>query len=138
MKKIRQRQVLQLVTAEAIRSQEQLRSHLARKGCKVTQATLSRDLKDLKIVKVSDSTGSYRYQALEGTRPETPRSTASGNLIVIRTKQGVAAALAYEIDALDLDEISGTVAGEDTVLAVVAEGQQAVKVEHKLWNILKT
>ncbi len=127
-----------MVTAEAIRSQEQLRSHLAAQGYKVTQATLSRDLKDLRIVKITDSSGSYRYRALDEPRPETPRSSVSGNLIVIRTERGLAAPLAYEIDALELVEIAGTVAGEDTVLAVVAEGRPAAAVEQKLWSILKT
>ena len=58
-------------------------------------------------------------------------------MIVIRTQRGLAAALAYEIDALELAEIAGTVAGEDAIRAVVARGHQAADVEQKLWSILK-
>ena len=138
MKKQRQRQVVQVVTAEAIRSQEQLRRRLAERGYDATQATLSRDLKDLRIVKATDAGGSgYRYRPLEQVRERTPRSTVSGNLIVFHTEQGLAAALAYEIDAIGLHSLLGTVAGEDTILAVVAEGHQAADVEKEIWSILK-
>ena len=138
MKKQRQRQVVQVVTAEAIRSQEQLRRRLAERGYDATQATLSRDLKDLRIVKATDPGGSgYRYRPLEQVRERTPRSTVSGNLIVFHTEQGLAAALAYEIDAIGLHSLLGTVAGEDTILAVVAEGHQAADVEKEIWSILK-
>ncbi len=138
MKEQRQRQVLQVVTAEAIRSQEQLRRRLSEHGYDTTQATLSRDLKDLRIVKATDAGGSgYRYRPLDQTYGDTPRSTVSGNLIVFHTEQGLAAALAYEIDAIGLRSLLGTVAGEDTILAVVAEGHQAADVEKEIWSILK-
>ena len=138
MKEQRQNQVVQMVTAEAIRSQEQLRRRLAQLGYDVTQATLSRDLKDLRIVKAADPGGSgYRYRPLNESRRTTPRSLVSGNLIVFHTEQGLAAALAYEIDAIGLRSLLGTVAGEDTILAVVAEGHQAADVEKEIWSILK-
>ena len=138
MKERRQKQVLRVVTAEAIRSQEQLRRRLAERGYDVTQATLSRDLKDLRIVKAADPGGSgYRYRPLDESRGRTPRSVVSGNLIVFHTEQGLAAALAYEIDAIRLRSLLGTVAGEDTILAVVAEGHRAADVEQQIWSILK-
>ena len=138
MKKKRQGQVLQTVKAEAIGSQEQLRRRLAERGYDVTQATLSRDLKDLRIVKAADPGGSgYRYRPLDEPRGRTPRSMVSGNLIVFHTEQGLAAALAYEIDAIGLPSLAGTVAGEDTILAVVAEGHRAADVEQAIWSILK-
>ncbi len=138
MKQQRQKQVVQVVTAEAIRSQEQLRRRLAERGYDVTQATLSRDLKDLRIVKAADPGGlGYRYRSLDQAREATPRSTVSGNLIVFHTGQGLAAALAYEIDAIGLPSLVGTVAGEDTILAVVAEGYRATDVEKEIWSNLR-
>lgn len=137
IKRARQQQILRLVSAEPVCSQEQLRERLLGFGYDVTQATLSRDLKELRIVKAVDPAGAaYRYQALERPDLKTPRVGVSGNLIVIHTERGMAAALAYEIDALDLPDLLGTVAGEDTILAIVAEGFQARDVEQKLWNIL--
>ena len=138
MKTYRQSAILDLVSKQVIRSQHLLRRRLATLGIRATQATLSRDLKDLRIVKAADPGGSgYRYRPLDEPRGRTPRSVVSGNLIVFHTEQGLAAALAYEIDAIRLCSLLGTVAGEDTILAVVAKGHRAADVEQEIWSILK-
>lgn len=118
-----------------IENQEQLQSLLATRNIQVTQATLSRDLKTLKVSKSHSSQGGYFYTVSEG---ESKRGTKanfigdisrgflsmkfSGNMGVIRTLPGYANTVAVAFDSLGLDEILGTVAGDDTVIFVIKEG----------------
>lgn len=127
-----------LVRQQPIHKQEDLRSLLRDLGFDVTQATLSRDLRELKIVKAVDTDGALRYQGLEVPHESSRfHSRVSGNLLVVRTRPGMAAPLAYRIDGLNLREILGTVAGEDTVLAVVAEDFDAREVQAQLKEIIE-
>ncbi len=133
-KQARQAALLELVRHERVGNQQQLRRLLERSGHRATQATLSRDLRELKVVKGVDGGGVLRYQAPE-TPPGAPfRCRVSGNLLVLHTEPGMAAPLAYRIDAAGLPEILGTVAGEDTVLAVLAEDSDGRRVRGELWE----
>lgn len=107
-------------------------------GFDVTQATLSRDFRELRVVKAVDGAGILRYRRL-AMLDDLPavRCEASGNLLVFRTEPGMAAPLAYRVDSLELPQILGTIAGEDTVLAVVAENWDAHQVKEQLWNSLE-
>lgn len=118
-----------------ITSQEQLLGFLQREGFSVTQATLSRDLKLLKVGKVSAGAEGYAYTLpSEEERRESERSyvddfqrgyvsfAVSGTVVVVRTLTGHADSVAIALDNLGIPEILGTVAGNDTVLAVVREG----------------
>ncbi len=135
VKQSRQATILQLIRRNQVVRQEQLRRLLRQAGLEATQATLSRDLRELKVVKAVDRSGILRYLQLLVPEPAGPfRCDVSGNLLVMRTEPGMAAPLAYRIDALELPEILGTVAGEDTVLAVVSEGEDAGKVRERLWE----
>ena len=129
----RHRTILEVIGQESISNQETLRKILDKSGFSVTQATLSRDLKELSVVKTPTGDGRYKYTQLDRS-PDLPvRSCqASGNLLVMHTEAGMAGAVAYRIDELGLKEIVGTVAGEDTLLAVVAEGCDAQKVREDL------
>ncbi len=131
----RQQEILKLLQGEHISNQEQLRGKLSRFGFTVTQATLSRDLKELNAVKTTSDHGSYKYTTLENWQG-LPISSCqvSGNLLVFRTQAGMAPAVAYQIDELAFPAVVGTVAGEDTLLAVVAEGYDARKVRMELWQ----
>ena len=134
-KLVRQQFILDLIYKEEISSQEELRKILLKKGFNVTQATLSRDLRELSVVKKSTKTGGYKYALLgnwDGL--SVLRCEVSKNLLVFQTEPGLAPAVAYKIDNLDLGSILGTVAGENTLLAVVAEGHDAHKVRKELWN----
>lgn len=117
--------------------QGEILAELARHGFEVTQATLSRDLRLLKAVKMSTEEGyayvlpdNPLYQRTGPTRPvpDYLRSSGftslsfSGNLAVIHTRPGYAAGMASEIDARDLPGVAGTLAGDDTILIVMAEG----------------
>jgi transcriptional regulator of arginine metabolism len=123
------------IAGEAISNQEALRQRLEAAGFAVTQATLSRDLKELGVVKRVTRTGIYRYAApaLFAGLPILGCS-ASGNLLVLRTEIGSAPRVAYQIDALHMPEVLGTVAGEDTLLVVVAEGHRPSAIADLIWQ----
>lgn len=131
----RRRAVRELIAGGAIGSQEQLLRHLAASGLSTTQATLSRDLKVLKVGKLPDGRGGYSYAfrdqldqagsaaSLQAVFLHGFRSLAfSGNLAVVHTLPGHAASVAFALDKLQVEGIIGTVAGDDTILAVLAEG----------------
>ncbi|MCZ6877909.1 MAG: arginine repressor [Acidobacteria bacterium] len=134
-KEQRQQSILDLVGRVNISSQENLRKRLGKLGFEVTQATLSRDLKDLNVVKTTSEEGEYKYAILnEWAGFQIFSCEVSGNLLVLHTEAGTAAIVAYRIDALRLSGVLGTVAGEDTLLVVVAEGHDARKVRKDLWK----
>lgn len=131
--------IIDILTHNSIGSQEELSKQLAMRGFIVTQATLSRDLKLLKTTKVATDMGSYRYVVADteivsaepfvkmkntlqsSSHPAALSLALSGNLVVIKTRNGYASGLAYDIDKLESPHILGTVPGADTVFAVVNE-----------------
>ncbi len=144
-----------ILSTQEIGSQEELLNELAKEGFKLTQATLSRDLHQLRVVKSIASEGRYRYiltkqqqyrhnDGGEDVRPVTPGQQAngfvsikfSGNIAVIRTKPSYAATLAYNIDNSNFPEILGTIAGDDTVMIVIAENVSRGMVLRALRNII--
>ncbi len=127
--------IKRILKEQRITSQEQLLGFLQREGFNVTQATLSRDLKLLKVGKVSAGAEGYAYTLpSEEERRESERSyvedfqrgyvafALSGTVAVVRTLTGHADSVAIALDNLGIPEVLGTVAGNDTVLAVVQEG----------------
>jgi len=134
-KRERQRTILRLIQTERINSQERLRRKLDKQGFKVTQATLSRDLRELHVIKTATGEGVYKYTVMDQWMGLPIRQCeVSGNLLVVRTDAGMAAPVAYKIDELSIPGVLGTVAGEDTLLVVVAEGYDARGVRRELWN----
>ena len=132
-KKLRQDAIARILETETVSSQKSLRKVLMDKGLRVTQATLSRDLKELGVIKTVDDEGGYKYALRESRRTPLFRSCeVSGNLLVVRTDAGMAPAVAYRIDEMGLAGVLGTVAGEDTLLAVVADGHDARQVKREL------
>ena len=137
MKAQRQAAILELVRREQIASQETLRQRLVERGFDVTQATLSRDIKEMGLVK--RAAGGYQAAGVDGVRPAaaaeaTLRRTAREflrsweviqNLIVLRTDPGRAQNLAVDIDRATLPEIAGTIGGDDTILVVTRDPEQA-------------
>jgi transcriptional regulator of arginine metabolism len=133
MKARRQALLLELVDREPLRSQEQLRRRLHQRGFEATQATISRDIKDLGLVKRAGD-GAYQRPGIETPNPETAllaleRATAEllrrvervQQLVVIRTGPGQAQPLALALDRAQMAETVGTIAGDDTIL-VIARG----------------
>lgn len=126
-----------IISNKEIGSQEELLQELSHEGFELTQATLSRDLKQLKVAKAASMSGKYVYvlpnnivykRANEQSPGEMMRSNGfvslqfSGNLAVIRTRPGYASSMAYDIDNNESDDILGTIAGDDTILLVLREG----------------
>ena len=126
-----------LISRQELSSQEEVLKALSKEGYKLTQATLSRDLKQLKVAKAASMNGKYVYVLPNETmykRVSNPRSLKemmmtpgflsinfSGNMIVIKTRPGYASSIAYNIDNHDIPEILGTIAGDDTIFLVKKE-----------------
>ena len=131
--------IIDILTHNSIGSQEELSKQLAIRGFIVTQATLSRDLKMLRTTKVATDMGGYRYVIADSNQisnepfaknqntvqsslhPAALSCTISRNIVVIKTRNGYASGLAYDIDMLESEHILGTIPGADTVFAVVNE-----------------
>jgi transcriptional regulator of arginine metabolism len=144
MKVYRQSLIRELVERETITSQEQLRARLHERGIEATQATLSRDIRELGLVK-RPADGAYRSPAMVTAgdmvqaRTGLARATAEflrrqevvGNMVVLRTDPGQAQTLAVAIDRAQPSHIVGTIAGDDTILVICrsAEGAEAVADE---------
>jgi transcriptional regulator of arginine metabolism len=130
----RRRLIHGILHKEKIHSQEELLKRLEKEGVEVTQATLSRDLKFLSVSRVPDGNGEYVYTVDPPQEPvqdpfirddlhrEIVDIKFSGNLAVVKTKAGYAEGIAAEIDLLRIQDIIGTLAGDDTVLIVLKEG----------------
>jgi len=145
MKSYRQSLILELVDGEVISSQEQLRERLRARGIETTQATLSRDIRDLGLVKRAVD-GAYRRPQLAETTPVADpdavlrhaveeylrtRETVQ-QLVVLKTDTGQAQPLAVAIDRVRLGEIVGTIAGDDTILVICRSPADAITLEKKL------
>ena len=137
MKAVRHRKILELIEAKPIETQEELAEELESLGIKVTQATVSRDIKELRLVKIPCGDNNYRYgipkESFVGHSEERMKRIFqdsvthldfSENLIVIRTLPGTASAVASTIDNSQWEEIIGTVAGDDTILIIVKPKEQ--------------
>ncbi|MDD6888676.1 MAG: hypothetical protein PUD39_00170 [Bacteroidales bacterium] len=148
--------IVDILSHNNISCQEELLKQLAIRGYIVTQATLSRDLKKLRTTKVANDLGGYRYVVPTDTtaidtsyeREHTTMQSAqhpaalsvsvSGNILVIKTRNGYASGLAYDLDMLDSPIILGTIPGADTVLAVIAEGTTRADLYALLSGFLPT
>jgi transcriptional regulator of arginine metabolism len=142
MKSWRQAQILEVIDHEAVASQEELRQRLAVRGISATQATISRDLKDLGLVKRAGD-GAYVRPGAESAGPANGehlrRAVASlvrgfervESLLVVRTDRGQAQGLAEWIDRAQLVEVAGTVAGDDTILLVCRGAEAAATLERR-------
>ena len=127
-----------LISSNELCSQEEVLQALEKEGFKLTQATLSRDMKQLKVAKAASMNGKYVYVLPQETmykRISKPRPASemlqssgfksinfSGNMGVIKTRPGYASSIAYNIDDSDIPEILGTIAGDDTILIFIKEG----------------
>lgn len=140
-----------IISSQQLGSQEELLAALQREGFKLTQATLSRDLKQLKVAKAATMSGNYVYVLPNETmykRVSTPLQIKemmqvsgflsiqfSGNMGVIRTRPGYASSIAWNIDNNDIPQILGTIAGDDTIFIVIKQNcteQEVIKALNKV------
>ncbi len=148
MKALRQRKIIELVESFEIETQEELAGRLRSCGFDVTQATVSRDIRELKLDKVPGINGRPRYAASNGFDRESGKKyigalndavlsiEAAGNIIVIKTASGMAMAVASVVDALKVSGIMGCIAGDDTIMCVVKSATEASCVVRELYGRL--
>ena len=138
MKFQRQAAIIDLITNHEIDTQEELTARLREMGFNSTQATISRDIKELRLIKIASSNGGYKYSVAENEQDSgfVPRVRnifrecvikvdVAQNLVVIRTITGMANAAAFALDSMKINEIVGTIAGDDTVLIILKDNPTA-------------
>ena len=144
MKIERQSRIIELIRENDIDTQEMLAEMLEKDGFNVTQATVSRDIRELKITKVGIQGGGFKYAVMGSENTETAKRMTrvlkegvlsidyAQNILVIKTIQGMAMGVAAAIDAMDKAEIMGTIAGDDTIFCVVKSEPKAIKLVERL------
>ncbi len=148
MKPGRQSAILEIINEKDIETQNQLMQELAARGVKSTQATLSRDIKDMRLVKELGPNGTYRYvvaakseatdidQRLKKILRESLVSyDVAQNLLIIRTLPGLASAACSAIDGMEIENLVGTLAGDDTAFLAMRDKESAIKLYHEIETI---
>lgn len=149
MKNARQTAILSIIEQNDIETQEELAGKLREMGIDVTQATVSRDIKELRLLKVLSTKGGYKYatadKAEHGLSDRFVRIfvdsvlsiSFAGNIIVIKTLSGSANAAAEAVDSMRWPEILGTMAGDNTILVIVHSETEAAQITARFQELLK-
>ena len=149
MKSTRQTKILEIIKEHRIETQEELQHHLKNAGFNVTQATVSRDIRELGIIKAESDDGVYKYRA----RIEAPSKELNGNfalilhqavssvacannLIVVKTYTGMGSAAGAAVDAMELSGVMGTLAGDDTLLIIAQDNASAATITELLKELI--
>ena len=144
MKNARHEEILRIIREHAVETQEELATRLIESGFQVTQATVSRDIRQLRLRKTTGPDGRQRYTADEGEDPDRAMRyqrvladafvslAVSGNILVIHTVSGMAMAAAAALDSLDWPELLGSIAGDDTIMAVIRSPGDAPDVVRRI------
>lgn len=144
MKTKRQDMIVGLISRHVIETQDELIEKLVAEGFSVTQATISRDIRELKISKILGESGKYHYVLPEVPAEITKKDlrntymasvisvTCGRNIIVVKTHPGLAPAVAAGIDGMHIPELLGCVAGDDTIFAVAQDDETAQKIAARL------
>lgn len=149
MKNQRQAKIMEIISTKDIETQDQLLQELQEAGFYSTQATISRDIKELRVVKELTNFGTYRYttSAKDGTHTFSARLNTifrecitgydyAQNIIVIKTMPGLASAAASAIDGMNMGVVVGTLAGDDTVFVVMRDNNSAATFCGEIKNLL--
>lgn len=149
MKSARHAVILDIIERYNIDTQEELASKLRSQGMNVTQATVSRDIKELRLIKVLAEDGGYKYATVDKAEAglkdrfisifahSVISIISTGNLVIIRTISGTAGAAAEAIDNLRWEEIAGTLAGDNTIFIAVKDGEDANELIRRFQTILR-
>ena len=147
MKNARQQKILELIEKYDIDTQETLITKLAEVGYNVTQTTISRDIRQLNLVKGVTAMGTYKYVAPQPSREanvpvlnsaitdSVVKIEAAGNIVVVKTFSGMANAIAVCVESLHHDDIVGSVAGDDTIMIVSKNNDDAVLLTENLKEV---
>ena len=148
MKGNRHAKIIELIQKNHIETQEELAEYLNQEGFRVTQATVSRDIRDLKLTKVPDKNGKQRYAVhmneANGMGEKYMRVLRDGyvsmdmaqNILVIKTVSGMAMAVCAAIDAMRWNEVVGSIAGDDTIMCAIRSVEDTAKVMDKIGRIV--
>lgn len=148
MKVNRHAKIVELVTKYHIETQEELADRLNQEGYKVTQATVSRDIRDLKLTKVQTEAGRQKYAVLKKTENKLTEKYArilkdgfismdmAQNILVIKTVSGMAMAVAAAIDDMNLREVVGCIAGDDTIMCAIRTIEDTEAIMEKFRRIV--
>ena len=149
MKTVRQVAILDIIEKQEIETQEELASALNARGIRVTQATVSRDIKELRLLKVLTPSGKYKYatgdQADNNLTDRFIRMLAesllsvssANNLIVVKTLSGSANVAAEALDCMHWPEVLGTLAGDNTVLLIIRSNEETITVTSRIREMMK-
>ena len=148
MKVSRHAKIIELISQYDIETQEELAEYLNRAGFKVTQATVSRDIRDLKLTKVSVGAGKQKYVVHRQDEPEMSEKyirvlrdgyvsmDMAQNILVIKTVSGMAMAVAVAVDSMKWNEVVGCIAGDDTIMCAIRTVEDTVAVIDKIRKIV--
>lgn len=149
MKTKRHATIIKIIAEQDVQTQEELARLLGEQGFQVTQATVSRDIKELRLIKVLTADGSYRYATVEKAETDLQERfirlfsncvtsiTNAGNLIVIKTIPGSAAVAGEAIDSLKWPELAGSIAGDNTIFVAVREGRNISDIIKRFQKLMK-
>ena len=149
MKSARQTMILELIDQYDIDTQDELASMLKARGLKVTQATVSRDIKELRLIKVLSDEGVYKYATVDKAEADLKdwfinifahsvlSMSATGNLVVIKTIPGTASAAAEAIDSMRMEEVVGTIAGDNSIFIAVKDSVDTGGLIRRFQTMLK-
>ena len=148
MKISRHAKIIELISQYDIETQEELAEYLNKAGFKVTQATVSRDIRDLKLTKVSVGAGKQKYVVHRQEEPEMSEKyirvlrdgyvsmDMAQNILVIKTVSGMAMAVAVALDSMKWNEVVGCIAGDDTIMCAIRTVEDTVAVMDKIRKII--
>ena len=144
MKSERHNKIMEIIQREDIETQEELARRLQLEGFKVTQATVSRDIREMNLSKIPGENGRQKYGMLRETladnndrylrmfRDGVVNLVTAQNILVIKTVSGMAMAVAASVDAMNYPEIAGCIAGDDVVMCVAWDAEQAIAAKKKI------
>ncbi len=149
MKTKRQSKILELIRNNDVETQEELQAYLVQEGFEVTQATVSRDIRDMKLTKIATNTGKQKYVALNDNSEDLSEKyirvlkdgyismDMAQNILVIKTVSGMAGAVCASIDAMNFHEIVGSIAGDDTIMCAIRTTEDTVAIMKRLRKIIE-
>lgn len=148
MKSNRHAKIIEIINKKAIETQEDLAEELKLAGFDVTQATVSRDIKTLKLIKTQDITGKYRYSLIKDEKNDVVNKLTSifkstvidvenvNNIVVVKTLSASANAAAELIDSLSLGEVAGSIAGDNTVFVLLRDEEKACELVRRIKDMI--
>ena len=148
MKSARHQKILEIISAYQIDTQDELMSRLKEAGFQVTQATVSRDIKELRIIKTQTENGGYRYFCPYNTGSDIAVKFSTlfadsaqsvlpaGNIVAIKCQTGMAQAICAAMDAVQLEDVVATLAGDDTIFVLCSDDAKAKTVSRRLARLI--